>query len=213
MANYNKGILGAFSGKVGNVVGASWRSLSVMRSLPKKSKRIPSDLQVQQRAKVSVLIPFLAKGKDIIDKYYGQKHGFKSRMNLCTSYHLLNVMIEDAGEMIIKYPRVIWTKGELLGLGSVTVVMAASQEMDITYTGWSGQGNAEDEDEVMVMVYNKDLDQLLAVTNIATRISGTATVSLPEYWSGHSVEVWISIASDPRKLVATSQYIGERVVT
>jgi hypothetical protein len=213
MANYNKGILGAFSGKVGNVVGASWRSISVMRSLPRKSKKHPTDLQMLQRTKVSVIVPFLAKGKEIIDQYYGQKHGFKSRMNLCTSYHLLNVMEEDAGEMTIKYPRVIWTKGELLGLGSVTVVMAANQEMDITFVGWSGQGNAEDEDEVMVMVYDKDLDQLLAVTQIATRLSGMATVSLPEYWSGHKVEIWISIASDPRKLVATSQYIGERIVT
>jgi len=37
MGTYNKGILGAFYGKVGTVVGSTWRGKDVMRSLPRKS--------------------------------------------------------------------------------------------------------------------------------------------------------------------------------
>ena len=44
MGTYNKGILGPFSGKVGTVVGASWRGKDVMRSLPKKTDRTPDDI-------------------------------------------------------------------------------------------------------------------------------------------------------------------------
>ena len=45
MGTYNKGILGAFSGKVGPVVGATWRGKDVMRSLPKKTNRLATAFQ------------------------------------------------------------------------------------------------------------------------------------------------------------------------
>lgn len=37
MAVFEKGILGGFSGKVGNVVGARWRGKNIM-SLPKRKR-------------------------------------------------------------------------------------------------------------------------------------------------------------------------------
>ena len=36
MATFEKGILGGFSGKVGNVVGSRWRGKNIMRSLPQR---------------------------------------------------------------------------------------------------------------------------------------------------------------------------------
>ena len=32
MATFNKGILGGFNGKLGTVVGTSWKGISIMRS-------------------------------------------------------------------------------------------------------------------------------------------------------------------------------------
>lgn len=39
MGTIKKGILGGFSGKVGTVVGGSWKGISYMRSLPQKVKK------------------------------------------------------------------------------------------------------------------------------------------------------------------------------
>ena len=58
MGTYNKGILGAFSGKVGPVVGASWRGKEVMRSLPKKSNRVATATQLLQRQKFAMVQAF-----------------------------------------------------------------------------------------------------------------------------------------------------------
>ncbi|WP_291131895.1 DUF6266 family protein [Flavobacterium sp. UBA7682] len=49
MGTYNKGILGPFSGKVGTVVGANWRGKDIMRSLPKKTNRTPTETQLLKR--------------------------------------------------------------------------------------------------------------------------------------------------------------------
>lgn len=42
MATFEKGILGGFSGKIGNVVGARWRGKDIMRSVPRSSSRLPT---------------------------------------------------------------------------------------------------------------------------------------------------------------------------
>lgn len=51
MATLSKGILGGFSGKVGPVVGATWRGMDVIRSRPKSSRRTPSERQLEQQLK------------------------------------------------------------------------------------------------------------------------------------------------------------------
>lgn len=51
MAKYNQGILGAFSGKVGSVVGGSWRGVAYIRSRPAKvsNPRTAAQTAVRQR--------------------------------------------------------------------------------------------------------------------------------------------------------------------
>ncbi|HJV78940.1 MAG TPA: hypothetical protein VJ602_11205 [Paludibacter sp.] len=38
MAIFSKGILGGFSGKVGNVIGSTWRGKDVLRNLPPNAR-------------------------------------------------------------------------------------------------------------------------------------------------------------------------------
>ena len=59
MARITKGILGGFSGKVGLVVGASWRGQDIIRSTPKPSSKPPSEKQLLQQLKFRLVIDFL----------------------------------------------------------------------------------------------------------------------------------------------------------
>ena len=59
MGTYRKGILGSFSGKVGTVVGSSWKGVDYMRSIPRLSSKAPTDLQMIQRAKLGLAVGFL----------------------------------------------------------------------------------------------------------------------------------------------------------
>lgn len=49
MAKYSKGILGPVSGKVGTVVGASWKSIHYFRSKPTKGNKSNTEAQKAQR--------------------------------------------------------------------------------------------------------------------------------------------------------------------
>lgn len=59
MARITKGILGGFSGKVGTVVGASWRGQDIIRSMPKPSSRKATGKQMLQQLKFKLVIGFL----------------------------------------------------------------------------------------------------------------------------------------------------------
>ena len=53
MGKIGKGILGGVSGKVANVVGASWKGIDYLRAKPQSVANPRSVLQVNQRTKGS----------------------------------------------------------------------------------------------------------------------------------------------------------------
>jgi len=208
MANFNKGILGAFSGKVGNVVGASWRSLNILRSLPRKSNKQATVGQISQRQKFGLITSFIMLGKVVVEQYFGNRHAYKSRLNLCVSYHLKEAVLGTVDNFMIDYTKVIWTKGELLGLNNVTITPAVGLLLNFTFAGMSGQSNALATDEVLLVLYCPSFGELPVYYNIAERDDGAASVMVSSIWLGEQVHAWIAVTDNQRKLVATSQYLG-----
>ena len=58
MATIKQGILGAFSGKVGSVVGSSWKGIAIMKALPASVANPRTAKQVIQRSKMSSAVAF-----------------------------------------------------------------------------------------------------------------------------------------------------------
>lgn len=213
MATFEKGILGGFSGKVGNVVGARWRGKNVMRSLPQRGKYVPTDEQLIQREKFAAVIKFLTPLKPIVGKYFGQKQGDKSIYNLATSYHLKEALVDDAGEYKMFYPKVLISKGELRGLMTPVLTAAPAQVLTLGWTDNSGQGYAHDDDQLVVIVYSPDADLYQLFELVATCDATTANLPLPAYMAGLEVEVWATFVTANGKNAATSIYLGVVTVT
>lgn len=213
MATFEKGILGGFSGKVGNVVGARWRGKNIMRSLPQRGKYVPTEEQLIQREKFSAVIKFLTPLKPVVGKYFGYKQRDKSVYNLATSYHLKEAVVESAGVYVMDYPRVMISKGELRGLMDPVVATAAGQVLDFAWTDNSGQGYAQQDDEFIVVVYSPDADLYELFIAIATRDLGGVSVTLPLYMSGFDVHIWATFTTANGKAAAISNYLGAHTVT
>lgn len=103
MGTYRQGILGPFSGIVGTVVGANFRGIDVMRSLPKPSAKAPTNSQLEQRRKFATVMQFLTPAKQVLEDYFGSPTGAKSRFNLATSYHIkeATVYVNDEAQMVL----------------------------------------------------------------------------------------------------------------
>jgi hypothetical protein len=59
MAIFEKGILGGFSGKVGTVIGGTWKGIDYMRSKANKRTFVPSQKQLEQQLKFALMMRFL----------------------------------------------------------------------------------------------------------------------------------------------------------
>jgi len=213
MGTYNKGILGPFSGKVGTVVGASWRGKDVMRSLPKKTDRTPTEVQMLQRLKFTTVSEFLTPISNVISLYYGSGSGELTRRNQAMSYHMKEAVnyADPIFEMV--YNKVQISKGDLLGVQNPTVAASGANEIEFNWVDNAGQGSAKATDKLVVVVYAPAENLYFYSLNAATRSAQSAVLALPTFFNGLEVQSWITFAAADDKAYATSVYMGAVTVS
>ncbi|HUH25939.1 MAG TPA: DUF6266 family protein [Flavobacterium sp.] len=209
MATYEKGILGAFTGTVGTVVGANWRGKNVMRSRPKKTTSVPTEAQIMQRERFATVTRFLTPIRGVYNRYFGQNLGSRSRYNMATSYHMTEAVewVNDRFEII--YNKVLISKGELQGMQDGRISPLAGNQLQITWSDNSGQGLAIPEDSLLVVIYCPDLNLFEIFENSAVREDTEATLNVPAYFAGMQIYCWASFVNDVRKQAASSSFLEQ----
>ncbi len=214
MGTFSKGILGGFSGKVGNVVGVRWRGRDIMRSLPSRGNYSPTQLQIDQRERFSTVVAFLTPIKAVVSAFFGKQQGDKSPYNLATGYHIKEALVPGPIEGYdINYLKVLISKGDLRGLNNTTATPDAGQQVTIAWSDNSGQGNASATDELIVVAYCETLDLFEVAMPAGTRDLTTVQLPLPAYWAAQEVQLWATFVTADQKLAATSTYLGAVTLT
>lgn len=213
MGTYQKGILGAFYGKVGTVIGTTWRGKNVMRSLPRRTNRVATLLQRQQREKFTMVANFLLPISTIPGRYFGSRGGLLTQKNQAMSYLMKQAALHNGTEPYWDFPKILLTRGDLLGLSSLTATAGTDQELTLNWNDNSGQGNAQVSDRVLAVVYEETSGLIWSAEGIATRDTESVTLPLPTYWSGLAVHVWVAIVAEDDSKYATSQYLGTHTLS
>lgn len=210
MAKINKGILGGFSGKVGTVIGYNWRGQEMIRALPKKSTKTPTDLQVKQRAKFTIAMVFLSPIRWFLELYFLRSRGLKSRFNLAMGYTLQNAIMPDMdGNFVIDYSKVLISSGQLRGMDDAMVAPKPDTKLEFVWRDNSGQGNATVTDKFSGIGYCEEIDSYHFFEGIAERGDESVEIALPAEFSGKSMHLWVSFISDSGKMASISNYLGE----
>jgi hypothetical protein len=201
------GILGGFQGKVGTVIGSTWRGESIMRALPKTAAKAPTESQRIQRLKFKAVSEFLNPLRSTLSTYFGNDTGVKSKYNMATSYHITNaVEITEQGTQIL-YPRVLVAKGTLFGFQNLTTTPSET----VITLNWEDNtvfGNAKAEDTVNVVCYIEEVNTFYVFESIANRDGLTASVTLPQNFLGYNVEVYAFLYDKVSKTSSNSVYLG-----
>ncbi|WP_262886117.1 DUF6266 family protein [Flavobacterium phycosphaerae] len=213
MGTYNKGILGPFSGKVGTVVGANWRGKDVMRSLPKKTDRTPTDTQLLQREKFTAVSNFLTPISPVISKCFGSGSGELTRRNQAMSYHMKEAVTYVDPDFEIDFAKVMVAKGDLPGVQNPAVSSPNPNTLKYDWDDNSGQGSAKATDTLVVVVFAPATGLYYYTLNAAARVSKVAVITLPTFFAGVEVQSWISFVAEDGKSYATSVYMGAIVVS
>ncbi|MES3016617.1 MAG: DUF6266 family protein [Bacteroidota bacterium] len=213
MGKYNKGILGAFSGKVGTVIGSSWNGIDYMRSLPRPSSKAPSDAQLIHRAKFGLVNGFLGPVSSLVNLGYKSLAVKKTGYNVAIAEMMSDAIAGIYPDFEIDYTKIFFSKGSLTGVYGVLAASNTAGEIDVSWMNNSDSGTAKATDKAVVLVYNATKSAFVYnLENGAARSAAGDTIIVPAEYSGDTVQVWIAFMTPDRKTFSTSIHAGEIVV-
>jgi hypothetical protein len=207
MATIKKGILGGFSGKVGNVVGANWKTISYMRSHAQKVKNPRTPKQIAHRQKFKLMFdylkpitPFLKVGFQL----YAQK---QTPHNAALSYNMKNAVFGTSPNWWLNKHRILVTRGNLTPIKRV-FFHRNGQHIFLNWGDNTGVGNSKPDDNSLIIVYNTTKGEYLSTINGPERNYRMAGFRIPDSWKDCWFDVHFAFISADRKQVSNSVFVG-----
>lgn len=208
MGKIAQGILGGVSGKVGNVIGGSWKGIDYLRIKPSSVANPRTEGQVTQRNKFTAVLEFLQPSRDFI------RVGFKNYANGMTAFNyamsitLANAVTGDGLSAAVDYAAALLSRGSLNGALNPSVSSIESGVATINWTDNSGGSNALATDKSLLLIYNPAKKSSIYTLEGDVRTAGTQSLTIPDSFIGDEVHVYMSFVSTDGKLVSNSTYLG-----
>ena len=180
MGIIKQGILGGFSGKVGSVIGSSWKGISTMRGIAASVANPQTSGQLAQRQKFSLVMGFLQPLAEFL------KTGFKSfavkmtGVNAAMGYNLRHAVQGAYPDCTIDYANALVARGNLAGSLNQAAAAGAAGTIVFTWDDNSDEVGASAGDKALLVVYNPAKHQAVTVNGLTERSTGTQSVTVPD---------------------------------
>lgn len=205
MGTFKQGILGGFSGKVGTVIGFVRNGVACMRGLAMTYNDANTQAQQSQRSKFGLVGSFIRPFTSLFNFTYSNMPG--TAINAAFS-EIINHAIKGIYPAFeIDYPKVMVSKGTLLGAENPAVISVVPGKIDFSWDDNSADGNASFDDLAICVVYNPILKKVISEIG-ATRTLGTLTVTVPDAYIGSTVQTYLAFKSKAGKY-SDSEYVAQ----
>lgn len=213
MGKIKQGILGGFSGKVGSVVGTSWKGRAVMKAMPLSVANPRTAGQVQQRTKMSGLVAAarLVLGGTIAlldNPFSGSISGYNRFVKRNMAY------ISNLGALS---PYSVKLSEGVLGRVILSNAVSAVDGNNAITVSWTSEPSPYnlDSDKVVIAVMNSDFTEVLnAGTDVGQRsTAGYTVVSLNRVLNaGEAIYVFASAIRTDKKYCSDSMCVDKVVL-
>ena len=207
MATFNKGILGGFNGKLGTVVGTSWKGISIMRSQGNRKSGKYSDAQLTQQMRFGLMIKFIGKFTDLLNLTFKDLAKGVTAPNAALSYNIRNGIAGTYPNYSLAYPQLLLSRGNHLNAEAPTAKAGAAGIVNFNWTDNTGVGTAKEDDKAILMVYAPDINQAAYTLDGAARSAAADSLTL-SHFSGRTVHTWVAFVSADGKNFSDSVYTG-----
>jgi len=208
MGKIAQGILGGLSGKVGNIIGGSWKGIDYIRIKPSSVANPRTEGQVNQRNKFTVTLEFIQAVKPFIKQGYKKLAIKKTQFNAAMSYNLNNAITGTAPNFTVDYPNALVSRGGLSTVLNPTTDLTTAGQVTFNWDDNSNEGRAKATDKAMLLVYNPSKKESISILDGADRSVGTDTVTIPNTYSGDTVELFMAFISENGRRLSNSVYLG-----
>ncbi len=213
MGKIAQGILGGLSGKVGNVIGGSWKGINYIRIKPASVANPRTQGQVNQRTKFSSVLEFLKPMGEFIKVGYKTTTIKQTAFNAAMSYNLKNAITGTAPNFSVDYPNALVSKGSLPGVVNGNAAAGAgSREVDVTWDDNSTLSDASAFDLSLILIYNPVKNQAVYTVAGPSRSDGSETLTLPADFIGDTVYAYLGFISQDSTTVSNSSYLGSLTI-
>lgn len=210
MGILRQGILGGFRKKAGSVVGAYWRTLDVIRGLPRSSGKAPTQAQKDQQLKFRLTTSFLSWISDLVEVGYKSMSKVATPMNLAVSYNINAAITGIAPDFTLDYKKIRFSDGKLNLPEGLSVESVAGAKLKFSWLHTDPDSKFLDAtDMASILVYNPVKAKFLKLLNVVPRSTGTYTLQVPVSFADDEVHCYISFNSVKQKnLVSLSAHLG-----
>ncbi|MBO9571679.1 MAG: hypothetical protein J7497_05655 [Chitinophagaceae bacterium] len=205
MAKMEQGINGPFSGKVGTVVGATWKGKPYMRARPTKRTSPSTDNEVANYSKFAMAHYWL---KPILDFVRQGFKGFTETVegfNAAKSHLLKNSFERVEDKWTINPALVKLSSGNLPLSDDITVQLSAPGQLQFTWDT-TIKNDSSPYDQVMLLAYNTDKKTAEMKITGQFRNAGIDTLLVDINATYH---IYVAFVADDRSRQSDSVYLGE----
>lgn len=218
MAKIDEGILGPFSGKVGDVIGSSWHGIPYIKSRPAVFHDAKSPAQLAQRMRMQVAHQFVKSIKNVITIGYRYVAGEQIPYNKAVSYIVKNAIVGEYPDMGIAPNMVMVSQGNLMGAKGCTAIKEESGKVIFSWNiaDENGQNALKEkaakhpkmrtDNTAWLVAYNFSKQEVK--TAQTSRGEGHGTIETPADWIGDGIGCYLFFASNQDEAVSDSQFLG-----
>jgi len=178
MGIIKRGILGGFSGRIGNVVGSSWKGLAVVKSLPLSVANPRTTAQTTQRSKFSNCVDFASLLlTDIIKPLWDRNAVHMSGFNAFCKANIA-LMPEGAAPDLTG---LIISEGPLGEIPSQTATLAGDRlSLALAWDGVPSGAYQAANDKILAFAYVPDDDMIVFDDGTKVRSDEAMTLTFPD---------------------------------
>lgn len=206
MATFKQGILGGFSGKVGGVIGSSWKGIDTMRSQPSSVTNPRTNAQVANRSRFKSVSQLAAAMLTTIVKPLNDR--FAQKMSGFNDFCQRNASAFDALGAFVP-ANLVLSKGKLSAVQAFAQVETAYDLVTVNFNPSLYGSFDASSDKVYAVVIGKDGSILGVSSGVSTRGSGQVDVPTPEGRSAADPgTLYVSFLRADGTQVSNSSYIA-----
>ena len=207
MGIIQKGILGGFSGKVGNVIGGNWKGIDYMRSQAQRSDFVPTQKQIEQQLKFALIARFQQPLSNLFAITFRNYAVKQTGANAAMSFNLKNAVTGTYPSFTVDYEHALVSRGDMPNALNPAAVAAADGMVNFTWSNNAGAGKALGTDYSVLVAYCPEMRSAIYTNVGPARSLEAASLDLSTF-SGKLVQTWLGFVSVSGKEVATSAFTG-----
>lgn len=205
MAILTHGILGGFSGKVGNIIGYRYKNQYCIRQVPRKSLKPPGLKQSAQRAKFKLSLALISPLRDLLKQLPEKGKRRIPAFNSCLSIVLKEVVQGTYPDHSFNYAALQLSSGRL-SAGHCHAVYAVQN--DLIFSWCPDTSDFYSDRRLVMLAYHPLSKKWISDTSELRAGDCSGMLSLPCSLSGEQVETYMYFTGANGKAVSDSRYLG-----